>query len=779
MNINEFLAHFDDVKRTAPNQWRARCPSHDDRVSSLSITANADGIGLYCHAGCRTEDVVKAAGLTMSDLFFDHKEPRSRITATYDYTDRDGALLFQVVRYTPKGFRQRRPDGKGGWIWNLQGVRRVPYHLPELISADPSEPVYVVEGEKDSDRLRSLGLTATCNPGGAGKWRTEYNRFFQDRNVIIVPDNDEPGRKHADEVKEALTGVARSIVTVELPGLGPKQDVSDWLAAGHDKGELLDLVERARAYTTTGTPGEATVTSTGEFQGPNLTDTGNAERLVHLHGNDMRYSFERRKWLVWDNRRWRWDESGQVFRWTKDVLKHLHAEASKADDSAVRKSLGSWANDSESQQHRRAMVTLAESEPGIPIALSELDGDPWLLNTLSGVVDLRTGRLYPHKRENLITKIVPVEYNPDAKSPLWEKFLKEIFDGNEELIEFIQRAAGYSLTGDTSERCLFILHGRGKNGKSTFLETLQAIVGDYGLRTPTETLLVKRGGSIPNDIARLRGARFVSAAESDEGRRLAEARIKDLTGNDTISARFLHAEYFDFRPECKIWFATNHRPTIKGTDQAIWDRIRLVPFNVRIPDEKQDKHLLNKLQRESPGILTWAVEGCLKWQESGLSTPEIVTLATESYRDEMDVLSDFISERCAVSNMFEEKFKELYQAYLNWCTTSGDSPISRRAFSSTLQERGFVRAKRHGHVVFRGIGLITDDERVDEVDDLDENSVFLNESPHKEKTEKTSRTSPLSPSRNGSGFPQSGPGDDKRPALLYTRKSDEQDLAPF
>ena len=265
MQINEFLAHFESVKQVGPNQWQARCPAHDDRVSSLSITANEHGIALFCHAGCKTPDVIRAAGLTMSDLFFEDRPRKSRIVATYDYTDESGKLLFQVVRKDPKAFVQRKPDGKGGWVYRLGDTRRVLYKLPELLNADPSEPIFIVEGEKDTTRLYDLGLVATTNPGGAGKWKSSYNHYFRDRDVAILPDADEPGREHARQVAESLQGVARSIVTVELPGLGPKQDASDWLK-DHTKEELLALVERARMYTTTGTPGDVTTSSTNALE---------------------------------------------------------------------------------------------------------------------------------------------------------------------------------------------------------------------------------------------------------------------------------------------------------------------------------------------------------------------------------------------------------------------------------------------------------------------------------------------------------------------------------
>ncbi|HYU47276.1 MAG TPA: phage/plasmid primase, P4 family, partial [Terriglobales bacterium] len=259
-------------------------------------------------------------------------------------------------------------------------------------------------------------------------------------------------------------------------------------------------------------------------------------------------------------------------------------------------------------------------------------------------LNLKTGTLQPHCREDLLTKCLPIAYDPNAECPTWLDFLKTIMANNAALITFLQRAIGYSLTGDTSEQCLFIAHGSGSNGKSTFLEVLQALLGDYAESTPSASLLAKdRHDGIPNDIARLRGARLVTAVEIGEGKRLNEELVKRLTGQDTMTARFLFAEFFDFHAEFKLWIACNHLPTIRGTDHAIWRRIRLIPFTVTIPDEQQDKKLPGKLQAELPGILRWAIQGCLAWQEQELSTPSEVIAATKDYRALMDVIGGVLS----------------------------------------------------------------------------------------------------------------------------------------
>ena len=375
-----------------------------------------------------------------------------------------------------------------------------------------------------------------------------------------------------------------------------------------------------------------------------FTDLGNARRLVQLFGVDLRYCYDWRQWLVWDTTRWRPDRNGEIVRRAKRTVQTLYTEAAALEDKDARKAAVRWALASESDARIQAMMSLAASEIGIPIIPEDLDANAWLLNCSNGTVNLRTGDLHPHRREDLITKRCPVTYDRDAACPQWIQFLQQVFLGKPELIAFVRSAIGYSLTGDVRERVLFIPYGKGRNGKSTLLELIAEMLGDYSLRTPTETLMVKPYNQIPNDLAQLPGRRFVHASESEEGKRLSESLIKDLTGRDTISARFMRGEFFQFQPVCKLWLRTNHKPVIRGTDNAIWDRIRLIPFDLRISEEQEDCGLPGRLREELPGILAWAVGGCLSWQAHGLGLPTEVKIASATYRAEMDQLAAFLSE---------------------------------------------------------------------------------------------------------------------------------------
>jgi putative DNA primase/helicase len=441
----------------------------------------------------------------------------------------------------------------------------------------------------------------------------------------------------------------------------------------------------------------------------NLTDLGNAARLIHRHGENLRYCWLWGKWLVWGGKRWIKDDTGKVYRLAKETVASIYQEAATSPDEERRKALAKHAMRSEAGARVKEMVDLARSD--VPVMPDELDALPDLLNTESGTVDLRSGDLREHRREDLITKIALVEYRPGATAPAWEAFLERVLPSGE-LRSFVQRAVGYSATGDTSEQAMFINHGAGANGKSTFQEAISAALGDYAMRAPTEMLLVRRSGGVPNDVARLKGSRFVAASETEEGRRLAESLIKDLTGQDTITARFMRAEFFDFKPTHKLWLSTNHKPEIRGTDNAIWRRIRLIPWSVTITPAEQNKKLPTTLRRELPGVLAWIVRGCLEWRREGLQAPDEVRRATGEYRAEMDMLAGFLAECCELDTEHWDYAKDLYASYKRWCDETGERPETQRKFGGRLGERGFKRDRggSRGAGIWRGLRL-TEEEK--------------------------------------------------------------------
>lgn len=439
--------------------------------------------------------------------------------------------------------------------------------------------------------------------------------------------------------------------------------------------------------------------------GNTLTDLGNSERLIARHGGDLRYCHAWRKWLVWDGTRWAIDDRGAVKERAKDTVRSIYAEAGAVDDEGERKALSSHARRSEARQRVEAMISLAESS--LPVRVKDLDADPWLLNCQNGTIDTRTGEVLAHDRERLITKLAPAPYDPDAKAPRFEKFLSEVLDGDDDLIGFMRRFAGYSLTGSTEERVFAILYGRGKNGKTTLVEILRAALGDYATTTSTETIMTKKHQGVGNDVAALKGARFVAASEVAQDRHLDEAKVKHLVGNEEISARFLYGEPFDFMPEFTLWLSTNNKPVIRGEDDAIWDRVKMIPFTRRFEGNEADAKLPEKLREELPGVLAWMVQGCLEWQrEGGLKEPEKVSAATEGYRAEMDVVAAFVDECCFVGEDRWCNFANLYDAYDRWCLESHETPQKKRRFGDSLTERGYERFSGPKNVARRkGIAL--------------------------------------------------------------------------
>lgn len=437
----------------------------------------------------------------------------------------------------------------------------------------------------------------------------------------------------------------------------------------------------------------------------NLTDLGNAERMADMFKDEIRYCHAWRSWLIWDGVRWMIDKTNQINQKAKQAVRSIYQEASAEVDSSDRKPIAKHAAQSEADYRLKAMINLCASEQGIGIAPDELDSNIWLLTCLNGTLDLMTGQLLPHDPKHLITKLVPVVYDPRATCHVWDAFLNRIMAGNDDLIQFLQRAIGYSLTGDTGEQCFFILYGSGANGKSTFLSAISSIMADYSMQTPTETLLVRKTGGITNDVARLKGARFVTASEAEADQRLAEGLIKQMTGQDVISARFLYQELFDFTPTHKIFLATNHKPDVRGNDPAIWRRIKLVPFEVAIPEPERDRKLLSKLAKEQAGILAWAVRGCLDWGVQGLGEPEEVKAATNEYKCEMDFMSMFFSDCCCIEDRAKSTAKELYEAYTAWCSETGEEPLKQRGFGIKLKDKGFKHFRTGDRRWWRGIKL--------------------------------------------------------------------------
>jgi putative DNA primase/helicase len=376
-----------------------------------------------------------------------------------------------------------------------------------------------------------------------------------------------------------------------------------------------------------------------------------------------------------------------------------------------------WALECESARRINAMLDLARSEPCIPILPEQMDADPWLFNCPNGTVDLRTGALREHRREDYITKLCPTRYDPDARCPAWCRFLEAVFPTDEgvaddELITFMQRLLGRCLTGDVSEQFLPIFWGSGANGKSTLVNTvLGTLGGDYAMKANADLLMTSRGERHPTEVAQLFGMRLVVASETSEGRKLNEALVKDLTGGEPLRARRMREDFWEFPPTHKVILLTNHKPRIVGTDEAIWRRLRLVPFTAtfwdpadpgknaaELPaDQKQDKQLGAKLAAEREGILAWLVRGCMDWQRDGMTLPDKVRAATRDYRAEEDTLARWIAECCVTGDTsYRCRSQVLYGNYRGWCERAGEEVMPQKLFGPALEERGYPKRTSNG-----------------------------------------------------------------------------------
>jgi putative DNA primase/helicase len=419
------------------------------------------------------------------------------------------------------------------------------------------------------------------------------------------------------------------------------------------------------------------------------TDLGNAERLVASHGRDLLHT-PSHGWLAWDGKRWTKDETGEVMRRAKETVRAMYMEAVVMKDAAACGALAKHAIKSEDCRRLHAMVTLAESEANVATCTSRLDSDPWQLNVDNGTIDLRTGHLHAHERTDYITKIAPVPFDPSAPCPRWEQFLVEV-QPDPAVRAYLKRLAGYSATGVIRDHVLPVNYGGGRNGKGVFSNALQRVLGDYARTLPTEVLMAKKVDDHPAGRAELFGCRLAVASETEQNRAFSVALVKLLTGGDPISARFMRENFFTFTPTHKLMLSTNHRPVIRETKDAIWDRVHLIPWLQRFPVDKQDKLLGEKLQSEAPGILRWLVEGCLEWQRMGLTPPPTVVAATAQYRKDMDLLGDFLSECCVLEPTARVSRPTLRRAYEAWAEEIGQkNTLDPKGFADALRERGCV-----------------------------------------------------------------------------------------
>lgn len=611
-------------------------------------------------------------------------------TAKWDYLDAGGKLLAVVYRYDPPGGKKQfRP-------WDAKRHKMAPpdprplYNQPGMVSA---AQVVLVEGEKCAQALIDAGIVATTAMHGANAPvdKTDWSPL-SGKAVLIWPDRDKPGWEYASQAAQAvLAAGAKSCHILYPPEDAPEGwDAADAIVEGFDVATFLTHGPRLQMHDVADAD-EPVVGSDESVWG---TEDALALAFTRRYHRDWRYVAAWGRWLVWDGQRWRTEDTLAATDLIRNVCRQT---ALRADNPKVAAKLASAGTVG-------GVERLARADRRHAATTDEWDSDPWLLNTPGGVVDLKTGRKRANERADRMTKITTA--TPNGECPQWTAFLSDVTGGDVELQAYLQRMVGYCLTGATSAHALFFLYGTGANGKSVFANVISTILGDYAATASMDTFVETRGDRHPTDLAGLRGARFVTAIETEQGRRLNESKVKAITGGDKISARFMHKDFFEYTPQFKPVIVGNHKPAIRNIDEAMRRRLHMIPFTVTIPPDRRDPRLTEKLLAERDGILAWAVAGCLAWQREGLKPPACVQAATEEYFEAEDALGRWIDERCVREVNAKSLTAELFTDWKQWAEASGEFIGSQRRFSDLLITRGIEKWRNSAGVRgFQGIGL--------------------------------------------------------------------------
>ncbi|GAA4782741.1 phage/plasmid primase, P4 family [Lysobacter hankyongensis] len=622
-------------------------------------------------------------------------------TAKWDYLDADGQLIAVVYRYDPLGGKKEfRP-------WDAKRRKMAPpeprplYHQPGIAAADT---VVLVEGEKCAQTLIDAGIVATTAMHGANApvEKTDWS-LLAGKTVVIWPDKDKPGWEYAECAAQAILAAGAHGCRILYPPEDKPEgwDAADAIAEGFDVAGFLV----AGPCTPVRYAGDLLATQTAQAGDPAAghglfedldwtSEAGLARAFTRRNGQDWRYCAPWGKWLAWTGTRWNADQRLYVMHLAREMC---CAAALMSKSPPLSRRLASAASIA-------AVERIARSEPELSSIPDEWDANLWALNTPGGVVDLRNGRLAAHRREDAMTRIATA--TPRGDCARWRAFLGDVTGGDAELQAYLQRMAGYCLTGATSAHALFFLYGTGANGKSVFVTALATILGDYATNAPMDTFMEARGDRHPTDLAGLRGARFVASVETEQGRRWNESKVKAITGGDKVSARFMRQDFFEYTPQFKLVIAGNHKPAIRNVDEAMKRRMHLIPFTVTIPPERRDPKLTEKLLAERDGILAWALAGCLQWQRRGLQPPASVLSATEEYFEAEDALGRWIDERCVRDANAKALTGELFNDWKAWAEAAGEFVGSQRRFSDQMVARGIEKWRNPlGVRGFQGIGL--------------------------------------------------------------------------
>lgn len=710
------LQHF-KVSTRYGNKVQCFCPAHRDKQASLTVTKGKKCTLFHCHAGCTLEDILSAAGLEKKDTFYDTEPQRSnwrayvesrekrRIEAVYNYVSYNGQYAFTKIRLEGKKL-----------LYGILKNERFSYGLPRNTprkslkaiygsvqalnkAISESRPIFIVEGEKDVDTLMKQGYISFTY-GGVNDWQADFAELVEGADVVILADNDEPGKAVANTILRDIQSVVKSAkIIIPMPDI-PKADITDYFEAGHSKQEFEQMINNTVTENRIGCdtkPQKAQEQTLDEVlkeihaERFETSDKGFGRLFATVFKDRHRYNPSRKDFMLYDGKKWIDDTEGLSAR----------ASAKDLSDALVRYAVGV---DGEGK-YLKAVATLCnirnrnnmlqDSRDVFYFSNEDLDTNDYLLNVQNGTLDLSKNepQFIEHSPDLLLSKICNVEYQPGATCKEWEKFLLEIMQGDKEKIKYLQKIAGLSLTGNTEQETCFILYGSTtRNGKSTFCETLIYLLGDYALTMKPETLAVKQNldsRQASGDVARLAGCRLCNASEPPKRMLFDTALLKSLLGRDSITARHLHQREFSFIPKFKLVINTNYLPTI--TDDTVFSsgRINVISFDRHFEPQEQDKHLKDKLRSSSElsGILNWCIEGLRLYRQQGLEPPKTVQNATETYRIDSDKIGNFINE-CLTKTGKNSKAKDIYEVYIKWCDDNGYGCENKGNFFAELKTKG-------------------------------------------------------------------------------------------
>lgn len=756
--LRTIVGRYSGVQHGA--EWRCLCPAHNDSAPSLSCREVNDKVLWYCFAGCSQDQVaeafrkdgvfntsggasnswrvelpwgVPAVFPTSHVLKASGKTPgpdnQKLYSAHYVYRDRDGEILGFTVRYEREGkkevipFFRVGPDGR--WRSGHTSADGRPIYSVHTVERNPDCEIWIVEGEKCADKFNAKGFEKKIGiswPGGSKSVKKSDWSCLAGKDVVVWCDFDAPGLSAGRDLLVVLAGVAGSVKFVDIEKTAEKEGddcVDYFLKKDSLPSQFLSepnkiKFKRAEVVKPESGGSSSPVSSvphskSSEVRFP-LTEFGNVERFLARFPDSFLFSNEA-GCHVWDGSRWIRDTKNTLKARAQEVIESIPDEITPKMPQKDREAIGRWAFNCQKASAVNAMAALISSQQRLQTSLSCFDTDPFILNCKNGIVDVRTGALMRHDKMKMCSHITNASYVVGSDCPSWKNFIDFTFNGDVEVIEYFHKAVGYCCTGDTSEQIFFATEGPGGTGKGVAFETLTNILGTYAQAVKAEMfLLTGKGDSATGDnsVAAIRGARLCLSSEINPGARLNEARVKELTGQDTIQARFLYQEFFNFTPVAKFWLRCNGLPSIAGGDSGIWRRIRLLPFKRVVEVDKKDPYLRDKLKEEVDGILTWAIEGARLWLRDRLNPPALCTAEAMRYREDMDLVGLWLFDRCSFDEDAVTMSSNLYLNYLEWCELQGEKAKSQRWLSFELRQRGLNRIRVANGSAYQGVRLKND-----------------------------------------------------------------------